>query len=255
MLGHSVYFWQSMKRISLFLIFFFCVVSLSAQRRYSGNVIDAWDKKYLEGVVVSHLSGEKVSTNSRGYFSIPASQGDTLTFQFPGFLEKKMRLTADAFLFVELQDLARLLPTFQVKAEPYRFRFKDGKLYLSEDEPVVEKPLSQQVGFGATDSTSPTPGFTIYGPISYFTKRNRELRAYEKRLDWERQRVGYLEVIDADSVRTELMQQYGLDRKKWDELILRFNTFHAAHEFLGWSKERVLAALKEFFRLEFMMED
>jgi hypothetical protein len=255
LLVHSVYFWQSMKRISLLLFFFFCVVSLSAQRRYSGNVIDTWDKKYLEGVVVSHPSGEKVSTNSRGYFSIPASQGDTLTFQFPGFLEKKMPLTADAFLFVELQDLARLLPTFQVKAEPYRFRFKDGKLYLSEDEPIVEKPLSQQVGFGATDSTSPTPGFSIYGPISYFTKRNRELRAYEKRLDWERQRVGYLEVIDADSIRTELIQQYNLDRKKWDELILRFNTFHAAHEFLGWSKERVLAALKEFFRLEMVLSD
>lgn len=255
MLGHSVYFWESMKRISLLLFFFFCVVSLSAQRRYSGNVIDTWDKKYLEGVVVSQALGEKVSTNSRGYFSIPASQGDTLTFQFPGFLEKKMILTADAFLFVELQDLARLLPTFQVKAEPYRFRFKDGKLYLSEDEPVVEKPLSQQVGFGATDSTSPTPGFSIYGPISYFTKRNRELRTYEKRLDWERQRVGYLEVIDADSVRTEFMQQYGLDRKKWDELILRFNTFHAAHEFLGWSKERVLAALKEFLRLEMVLSD
>jgi len=244
-----------MMRISLLLFFFFCVVSLSAQRRYSGNVIDAWDKKYLEGVRVSNPSGEQVSTNSRGYFSIPASQGDTLTFQFPGFLEKKMRLNADAFLFVELQDLARLLPTFQVKAEPYRFRFKDGKLYLSEDEPIVEKPLSQQVGFEATDSTSPTPGFSIYGPISYFTKRNRELRAYEKRLDWERQRIGYLEVIDADSIRNELLQQYGLDRKKWDELILRFNTFHAAHEFLGWSKELVLSALKEFLRLEFKMED
>ena len=170
-------------------------------------------------------------------------------------MEKKILLTEEQFLFVELQDLARLLPTFQVKAEPYRFRFKDGKLYLSEDETVVEKPLSQQVGFGATDSTSPTPGLTLYGPISYFTKRNRELRAYEKRLDWERQRAGYLEVIDSDSVRTELMQQYRLDRKQWDELILRFNAFHAAHEFLGWPKERVLASLKEFFRLEVLLED
>jgi hypothetical protein len=243
-----------MKRIFLLFFFFFWVVSLSAQRKYSGNVIDAWDKKYLEAVIVSNSGGEKVSTNSRGYFSIPGLKGDTLIFQFPGFLEKKIPLTADAFLFVELQDLARLLPTFQVKAEPYRFRFKDGKLYLSEDEPVVEKPLSQQVGIGV-DSTSPSPGFAIYGPISYFTKRNRELRAYEKRMDWEQQRVGYLEVIDSDSVRIELMQQYGLDRKKWDELILRFNTFHAAHEFLGWSKDRVLATLKEFFRLEFLLED
>ena len=255
MLTDSAYFWQSMKRIFLLLFFFFWVVSLSAQRKYSGNVIDAWDKKYLEGVVVSNPSGEKISTNARGYFSIPALQGDTLIFQFPGFLEKKMPLTADAFLFVELQDLARLLPTFQVKAEPYRFRFKDGKLYLSEDEPVAEKRLSQQVGMGAIDPTSATPGFAIYGPISYFSKRNRQLRAYEERMNWERQRVGYLEVIDSDSVRIELMQQYGLDRKKWDEFILRFNTFHAAHEFLGWSKERVLAALKEFFRLEFLLED
>jgi len=244
-----------MKQLILLFLVFFSVVTASAQRRYSGNVIDAWDKKYLEGVLVRSSFLEKTSTNARGYFSINATVGDTLRLSFPGFLETKIVLTEEQFLFIELQDLARLLPTFQVKAEPYRFRFKDGKLYLSEEEPVVEKPLSQQVGFGATDSTSPTPGFTIYGPISYFSKRNRQLRAYEERMNWERQRAGYLEVIDADSVRIELMQQYRLDRKKWDEMILRFNTFHAAHEFLGWSKERVLASLKEFFRLEFLMED
>ena len=244
-----------MKQLFLLFLLFFSILTASAQRRYSGNVIDAWDKKYLEGVSVSSSFQEKTSTNARGYFSITARMGDTLRISFPGFMEKKILLTEEQFLFVELQDLARLLPTFQVKAEPYRFRFKDGKLYLSEDETVVEKPLSQQVGFGATDSTSPTPGLTLYGPISYFSKRNRELRAYEKRLDWERQRAGYLEVIDSDSVRTELMQQYRLDRKQWDELILRFNAFHAAHEFLGWPKERVLASLKEFFRLEVLLED
>jgi hypothetical protein len=243
-----------MKYFFLFVFFFFGMISLCAQGRYTGNVVDAWDKKYLEGVVITNGKGEEAKTNARGYFSIPSLMGDTLVFNFPGFLEKKWVATSESFLFIELQDRARLLPTFQVKAEPYRFRFKDGKLYLSEDEPIIEKPLSQQVGIGI-DSTSPSPGFSIYGPISYFSKRNRQLRAYEERLNWEKQRVGYLEVIDSDSVRIELMQQYGLDRKKWDELILRFNTFHAAHEFLGWSKERVLAALKEFFRLEILLED
>jgi hypothetical protein len=243
-----------MKYFFLFVFFFFGMISLCAQGRYTGNVVDAWDKKYLEGVVITNGKGEEAKTNARGYFSIPSLMGDTLVFNFPGFLEKKWVATSESFLFIELQDRARLLPTFQVKAEPYRFRFKDGKLYLSEDEPIIEKPLSQQVGIGI-DPTSPSPGFSIYGPISYFSKRNRQLRAYEERLNWEKQRVGYLEVIDSDSVRIELMQQYGLDRKKWDELILRFNTFHAAHEFLGWSKERVLAALKEFFRLEILLED
>lgn len=244
-----------MKYCFLFVFFFFGMVSLCAQGRYSGNVVDAWDKKYLEGVVITNGKGEEAQTNARGYFSIPSLMGDTLVFNFPGFLEKKWVATSESFLFIELQDRARLLPTFQVKADPYSFRFKDGKLTLVEELTSKEKPLSQQVGFGATDSTSPTPGFTIYGPISYFSKRNRQLRAYEERLNWEKQRIGYLEVIDSDSVRIELMQHYGLDRKKWDELILRFNTFHAAHEFLGWSKERVLAALKEFFRLELVLED
>jgi hypothetical protein len=244
-----------MKQLFLLFIVFFSILTVSAQRRYSGNVIDAWDKKYLQGVSVSSSFQDKVLTNARGYFSVIALAGDTLRFNFPGFLEKKLLLAEEQFLFVELQDLARLLPTFQVKAEPYRFRFKEGKLYLSEDEVVQEKRLSQQVGLGAIDPTSPTPGFVIAGPISYFSRRNRQLRAYEEFLSWERQRAGYLEVIDSDTVRTEFMQQYHLDRKQWDALILRFNTFHAAHEFLGWSKERVLASLNEFFRLELVLVD
>jgi hypothetical protein len=243
-----------MKYCFLFLLFFFGLVNLCAQGRYTGNVIDAWDKKYLEGVVVTNGKGEEAKTNARGYFSISSLMGDTLVFNFPGFLEKKWVATSEYFLFIELQDRARLLPTFQVKAEPYSFRFKDGKLILVEEPSVEETRLSQQVGIGV-DSTSPNPGFAIYGPISYFTKRNRQLRAYEKRMEWEKRRQGYLEVIDSDSLRTSLMNTYQLDRQEWDDLILRFNVFHASHEFLDWSKARVQEALLTFFRLEAVLED
>ena len=243
-----------MKYCFLFVFFFFGLVNLCAQGRYSGNVVDAWDKKYLEGVVVTNGKGEEAKTNARGYFSISSLMGDTLVFNFPGFLEKKWVAASDYFLFIELQDRARLLPTFQVKAEPYSFRFKDGKLILVEESTVEETRLSQQVGMGI-DSTSPNPGFAIYGPISYFTKRNRQLRAYEKRMEWEKRRQGYLEVIDSDSLHTSLMDSYQLDRKQWDDLILRFNVFHASHEFLDWPKARVQEALVTFFRLEAHPED
>lgn len=243
-----------MKYCFLFVFFFFGLINLCAQGRYSGNVVDAWDKKYLEGVVVTNGKGEEAKTNARGYFSISSLMGDTLVFSFPGFLEKKWVATSEHFLFIELQDRARLLPTFQVKAEPYSFRFKDGKLILIEEPYLEETSLSQQVGL-AVDSTSPNPGFAIYGPISYFTKRNRQLRAYEKRMEWEKRRQGYLEVIDSDSLRTSLMDSYQLDRKQWDDLILRFNAFHASHEFLDWPKARVQEALVTFFRLEAVPED
>ena len=243
-----------MKYCFLFVFFFIGLVNLCAQGRYSGNVVDAWDKKYLEGVIVTNGKGEEAKTNARGYFSISSLMGDTLVFNFPGFIEKKWVATSEYFLFIELQDRARLLPTFQVNAKPYSFRFKDGKLILIDEPTLEETSLSQQVGIGF-DPNSPNPGFAIYGPISYFTKRNRQLRAYEKRMEWEKRRQGYLEVIDSDSLRTSLMNSYQLDRKQWDNLILRFNTFHASHEFLDWPKERVQEALLTFFRLEAILED
>ena len=74
-------------------------------------------------------------------------------------------------------------------------------------------------------------------------------------MEWEKRRQGYLEIIDSDSLRTSLMDSYQLDRKEWDDLILRFNAFHASHEFLDWPKARVQEALLTFFRLEAVLED
>ena len=242
---------------SLFLLATFLLISWQnfAQSIYSGNVIDAWDKKYLEGVEVSVSGKAKVMTNSRGYFSVSAMNGDTLILNFPGFFQRMEILGKEKFFLLELQDKAKLLPTFLVKSEPYRFRFKDGKLFLVENEEFTEKKLSSQLGIGAIDRNSPTGGLAIYGPISYFTKRNRELREYEQKLDWLRRRAGYLEVIDSDSIRNNLMSQYRLDRREWDDTIIRFNQFHRNHEFLDWTKERVLSALSEFFRIENYLGD
>ena len=243
-----------MKSPSLLLFFLLISGQSFAQSSYSGNVIDAWDKKYLEGVEVSISGKGKTVTNARGYFSIQAFLGDTLTLTFPGFIERKQILGEEKFFLLELQDRARLLPTFQVKAEPYRFRFRDGKLTLVENEEYTDQKLSQEITSGV-DKFSPNPNFTIYGPISYFTKRNRQLRQYDEKLDWLRRRAGYLEVIDSDSVRAELMEKYQLDRTQWDQLIIRFNEFHQSHDFLDWSKERVFAALSEFFRIESFLGD
>jgi hypothetical protein len=108
------------------------------------------------------------------------------------------------------------------------------------------------LGTGTSDGGG---GLAVYGPISYFTKRNTQLRRYEERLEWIKRRQGYLEVIDSDSIRTELMKNYQLNRTDWDDMIIRFNEFHLNHEFLDWSKDRVIASLKEFLRIESLLEN
>lgn len=241
--------------VFLVLLFLINFPAVFAQSTYSGNVLDALDKKYLEGVSLQVKGKSKAFTNERGYFQVQAGIGDTLMVSFPGFLEKELALTSERFLLIEIHDKARLLPTFQVEAEPYRFRFKDGKLTLVEDEPNLPKSLSKSVGVQPLMSENLQGGIAISGVLSSLTRRNRELKAYEEKLEKEKRRAGYLEVIDADSLRNQLMDEYGIDRSEWDQMIVRFNEFHRSHEFLDWTKDRVLASLKEFIRLEAVLMD
>ena len=216
-----------------------------AQASYSGNVLDATDKRYVEGVEVSVLAKEQTAmTNSRGYFSVKASVGDTLIFRFPGFIDQKIKLTADRFLLVQIQDRARLLPTFEVKGEPYAFRFRDGKLTLIDPNEKSEPSKKGEVSMSA--GTSVGGGFTIYGPISYFSKKARQERKYREKQEVLRRRQGYLAVVDSDSVRSVFMDDYQIDRNTWDKIIVRFNQAHIHHQFLDWSKEKVYARLSEF---------
>ncbi len=237
-----------MKTFFSLLIYFLLGNSALAQVTYSGNVLDATDKSYLEGVTVS-IKGreEKITTNSRGYFNLQASKGDTIQFSFPGFLSQKFALSDERFLTIQIQDRARLLPTFEVKAEPYSFRFKDGKLTLRDpNEPEPEDKSGEvTVGFD-----NPNGGATIYGAISYFTRKAKNAREYKKKQAWHARRTGYYEVIESDSIRKSLMVKHDLDRKKWDKIVIRFNEGNNDHQFLDWSSKQVYAKLDSFINQE-----
>jgi hypothetical protein len=226
--------------------FFLLYASLAfGQLSYSGNVLDASDKKYLEGVFVEVIgSSENDSTNSRGYFNLKAQPGDSLRISFPGFLDQNILLGSDRYLQIQIQDRARFLPTFEVRSEPYAFRFKDGKLTVIDPNEVREKSPKGQVTAGP--SGSPNGGFAVYGAISYFTKKARLAREYEKKQEWDSRRAGYYAIIESDSVRKNLMIKYQLVRAQWDKLVIRYNEGNANHEFLDWPKDRVYAHFNSF---------
>jgi hypothetical protein len=236
---------------SFFLTISFILLSKIAlgQASYSGNVLDANDKKYLEGVFVEVIGkDESDSTNIRGYFNVVAQTGDTLRISYPGFIEQKLVLSSERFLQVQIQDRARLLPTFEVKAEPYSFRFKDGKLILVD--PNEEKAASSKGQITAGFRDSPEGGIAIAGAISYFTKKSRNAREYAKKQEYLKRREGYLKIIDSDSVKSVLEEDYRISKEEWDPLIIKFNQMHSHHEFLDWSSDRVYARLREFIEWE-----
>lgn len=236
---------------STLLIFFFLVIATLSfgQISYSGNILDANDKTYLEGVSVQVLGGVAVdTTNNRGYFNVLAQEGDTLFISYPGFLEQRILLTQERFLQLQIQDRAKLLPTFEVKAEPYSFRFKDGKLVLVD--PNEEKPGSSQGQISAGYRDSPEGGVAIAGVLSYFTKKSKNAREYAKKQAFLKRREGYLEIVNSDSLKVSLREEYAITKEEWDPLIIKFNEMHAHHQFLDWSSEKVYARLKEFIEWE-----
>jgi len=240
-----------MKFRFLVFIYFAFLPALLAQRSYSGNVLDANDKKYLEGVTVQVIGSDQLQlTNSRGYFSVKGGSGDTLRLSYPGFLEQKIVLAEETFLLLQIQDRARMLPAFEVKAEPYSFRFKDGKLVLID--PDEEKSPSNKSGISAGYLNSPnqTGGVAIAGVLSSLTKRAKQEREYQKKLEWMKRREGYYAVIESDSVRQNFMVKYQLERSEWDRMIIRFNEGNNYHEFLDWDRKRVYATLSEFIERE-----
>ncbi|WP_425638542.1 carboxypeptidase-like regulatory domain-containing protein [Algoriphagus yeomjeoni] len=238
-----------MKFRFLVTLYFAFLPAILAQRTYSGNVLDATDKTYMEGVNVEVLGSTSSSlTNIRGYFSVKGNIGDTLKISFPGFIEQKIALGEETFLMLQIQDRARFLPTFEVKSEPYAFRFKDGKLTLID--PDEEKEPSTKGGISAGYLDSPNGGIAIAGVLSSLTKRARLEREYQKKLEWMRRREGYYAVVESDSIRQNLMVKYQLERSDWDRIIIRFNEGNAYHEFLDWSKERVYTTLSEFIDRE-----
>ncbi|WP_111317114.1 carboxypeptidase-like regulatory domain-containing protein [Algoriphagus chordae] len=237
-------------RLLLFIYFAF-LPALVAQRSYSGNVLDANDKNYLEGVTVEVVGTDQVkTTNTRGYFSVKANVGDTLRLSYIGFIEQKIVLAEETFLMLQIQDKARLLPTFEVKSEPYAFRFKDGKLTLIDPDEEKSPSTKGGISAGYLDSPNQTGGVAIAGVLSSLTKRARQEREYQKKQEWLRRRAGYYEIIESDSIRQNFMVKYQLERSDWDKIIIRFNEGNNYHEFLDWSKDRVYATLSEFVQRE-----
>ncbi len=244
-----------MKFSLLLTLFLFSAAWASAQRSYSGNVLDSSDKRYLEGVEVKIKNSETSSfTNTRGYFNVKGVIGDTLVVSFPGYILQEILLSDETFLLISLQDRARFLPTFEVKAEPMSFRFKDGRLVLVG--PNEEKFPSRKGDILAGPNTNdPNGGYAISGPISYFTKKAKQAREYERKKIWDSRRAGYYSVIESDSVRSQFKEIYTLEQTDWDELVIRFNLFHQSHEFLDWPEKKVLTSLEEFVQIDRSLGD
>lgn len=168
-----------------------------------------------------------------GRFQVTVRKGDTLEFSYVGYqsLELVVRSVHMVnFLSITLPEDSILLPSITIYADPnYKVPlniqgepiFIEGVSIEGELQPV--KPGT--IGIGAQPGVGgvPVPGAVIYGPISYFSKEEREKRQAAEAYKETRETITYQMFIAQDSVRNKLCDLYELDSSQYDQVIRRLH--------------------------------
>ncbi|MBS9525423.1 hypothetical protein KIH41_04380 [Litoribacter ruber] len=233
-------------RILIFIVLFGSGSSIAFAQAVTGNVIDVQDNYNLKDVKVENIkTAETFTSNDRGYFRIGATLGDSIRFTKEGYVPHYWVVDdLEHQLIPLIFDAVGLPPAYVFGERP--------SLYIpgiSKDLDPDRKPAGPGRVYGghSGSQTEMTPGFTMDGPISYFTRRERNKRQYRRAMEKEARQAPYLEIIKSDSVMHVLKSKYQLEDKELDSLIIEFNLYHIEHEFLDLDHEDVSRLLHAFF--------
>lgn len=199
-----------------------------------GKVMDANGKTSIQWVKVLNMgTGKFTYTDHEGEFKAFAELGDTLTFSLTNFHTKTVVLSElpEEPWTVYLEFDAIELPEVYVMEKN-----ENTSIMLDGIDPNQGIQLGN-VAIAATDDYR--PGVSMAGPISFFSRSERQKRKFLEAEEIRESQKGYLEAIHSDSLRNELITHFSLTRSKFDSLLIEFNAANQRHQFRDMEKERV----------------
>lgn len=168
-----------------------------------------------------------------GRFKLTVRKGDTVEFSYVGYQSLKLIIEPVHmvnYLRVTLPEDSILLPSITIYADPaYKvpLNVKGQPIYMPgisvEGELKPFKAGRAEISAVPGAGGVPIPGATIYGPITYFSKEEREKRAAAEAIEETRETITYQKYIAQDSVRQKLCYLYEIDSTQYDEIIRRLH--------------------------------
>jgi len=231
-----------MQRIISLRYFFIILLMLTGSLCFSqtvpGRVLDAKGESGIAWVKVMNTRSDKFTyTDHAGEFEIFAERGDTLAFSLKNFRSKSLvvpGLSQDLWV-VYLEFDAVELPEVYVMEKNENTTIRLHGINKVDPNHVPIRP--GHVSVGATEDYR--PGVALAGPISFFSKSEKNKRQYRKSEELREAQQEYLEVIRSDSMRNELITLFSLTREQYDSLLILFNAANRDHQFRDMDKERV----------------
>lgn len=173
----------------------------------------------------------KVS-DMNGRFEILARKSDTLKFSYVGYQTFEMEVNSIHlvnYLRVKLPEDSVLLPAITIYADPeYKVPVREnGEPIFIPGVSLVNPPPPVKPGdlrLGATGVGGvPIPSIGIEGPITYFSRDEREKRKAVEAYEETRETITYQKYIAQDTIRQKLCELYKINSEQYDKIIIRLH--------------------------------
>ena len=218
-----------MKLSCLIIFFSITCICCFAQKITRGIVVDSLTLKALPGVHVRVKNTNRVAvTNSIGVFNLATSPADTLVLSSVGYNTLELSL-----LFEEEDILIRLSERIQLLKE---ITITGKRLYESE---IFRTPRLQP------RKMSPSDGFS--SPWEYFSRGQREKRKVVKLINENDRIKTYIQVINDQELREDIMAEYGLTEVEYYNNLAKFNQ-QSSDVLYSTDTYVIIESLRSFFK-------
>ncbi len=228
------------------LIFILCSpLMVSAQLTISGITRDSITLEPVPYVSIQIAHKGYVTSNIEGKFSFTCQIGDSSIFTHMGYRKKiQIHFRNEISLSVLMGEFAHLLKSVTVidNFKPQgKDKWKDAIYQIQPFEERVNTDLNGVSFFG--------PSGSISGPISYFSKYEKDRRKLVKVKEELAATETYREVLASDVVKQDLMKMFSISEAEYYKKIEKFNIQypHAAHI---KDRQEVINRLIQFFAIK-----
>ena len=181
---------QLLLKTTLLLLIFICIAGqLTAQLTVSGTVFDSSKRNYVEDVKVESTGGKYTYTDSMGMYKIAVTEKDSLTFIYKNKPTQK-------FIVKDIADLRQFDISLHVNVKGKYSTLKEVVVFARsyrQDSIENRQVYGDIYNFrNPTIRTSVSPGGAVGADVNeiinmFRFKRNRQLKAFQARLEKQEQ--------------------------------------------------------------------
>lgn len=204
-----------------FLIF--CSLIASSQIKISGVVQDSASAAPLPYASIQVSEKVVAITSEAGMFELVCKAGDTIVFNRLGYQTLALiKLKSEEEVIVIMSSSTTLLKSITVFGDYKPHGKARWREYIILPKPFQNPNAKDSMGMIQTFGM----GIKIPGPISYFSRYERNRRTYKKVLKDQAATETYREVLTSDVVKQDLLQLFSISESEYFRKIETFNIKH-----------------------------